>query len=69
MRYNFALAHMARSTTVSKERTPTDLSNDYEFREALMKQLNRIGSWVAWLGIVAILQLVGGCVLLLGTTG
>ena len=29
---------------MSKERTPTDLSNDYEFREALMKQLNRIGS-------------------------
>ena len=49
---------------MSKRQTPVDLSNDYEFRVALMEQLNRIGSWVAWLGLAAILQIVVGCILI-----
>ena len=54
---------------MSKRQAPVDLSNDYEFRVALMKQLNRIGSWVAWLGLVAVLQIVGGCILIAGASG
>ena len=54
---------------MSKRQASVDLSDDYEFRVTLMKQLNRIGSWVAWLGLVAILQIVGGCILIVGVSG